>query len=119
MTRILVAVLICLGLCACASAPPLGRDLPAASKDANFSFDERVKARFAVGSPESALLAELMRENFKLSPCADPTGAGCEFQRFADFKQPSAACQRDWQVLWDLDGAQISKIEGRYYLSCP
>ena len=116
--RLLAACLLALTLSACVTAPPIGQPLPPAFKDANAAFDLRVKAKFPVGSAQSDLLAELAREGFKVTPCADPTGQGCDYQHFASWRRAGAACDRNWQIVWNADGAVISKVEGRYYSTC-
>jgi hypothetical protein len=113
---LIVSLLLVLG--GCATAPQIAQGLPGAAMDAGPAFDRRIKAKFPVGSAQAEVLAELTREGFKITPCADPKGQGCVFQHFAIWASAASMCKRDWQVLWDADDGRVTRIEGRYYANC-
>jgi hypothetical protein len=112
----LMLVPITLGVSGCAaSQPQIGRNLPSAFHDANVAFDERVKERFPIGSSESALLAELKHEGFKVS---ESTTEAAAFNFFALYDAPGFPCRLFWKVLWTSADAKITAIAGRYSGVC-
>ncbi len=103
-----------LGFSACAdSTPTTGGHLGASAPDASEVFDQRVKARFSVGSDESALRAELVRKRFVIIRDKDsPT-------RFsATYSVSELFCRRDWIVRWNVNAGKIADIGGKYWLTC-
>jgi hypothetical protein len=107
-----------LALSACSTPRPrLGRDLPANFADANRAFDERIRARFPVGSSEGPLRDELRVEHFKISALTPAAGQGFGFsaQRGGEI---FPACDLTWTVLWSADAGRITRIGASYYATC-
>jgi len=63
VTSIIVLITWCLAACA-HSPPPIGAHLPGVLRDASDVFDQRVKARFPIGSDERALRQERAKQKF-------------------------------------------------------
>ena len=115
--RPLPAVLVVLvGLSGCATPPPIGARLPRNFEQATAAFDQRVKTRFPVGSPESDLLAELKREKFKIGPVHDRSG------RFSNDAIRGGGigltCNLQWEILWRSVDAKIVETAATYYATC-
>jgi hypothetical protein len=106
-----------LGLSACQDSPPsIGRDLPHGKwNDVSRAFDARVKSRFAVGSSEGDMLAELRREKFTITPNKTPE-SGYSFS--ANRSAEGFPCKLFWSINWNADDGRISGIEGQYAGSC-
>jgi hypothetical protein len=93
--------------------PPLASDLPQGGDAATAAFDQRVKARFPVGSDEGTLWAELVRERFviRASEESPPT-------LIATQVQPQLYCRVDWTIYWHEDGVKIADIGAKYSQTC-
>jgi hypothetical protein len=99
-------------------SPQIGRNLPNAFAEARPIFDQRVKARFPIGSSESELLGELRREKFtvtsldqKSSPYGYTKQATAEIARFP--------CRIWWLISWTAEANKITAIGGMYGSTCP
>jgi hypothetical protein len=90
--------------------------LPRNFKQANAAFDQRVKTRFPLGSPESNLLAELKREHFKISPVDDRSGRFSHDAIRGGNMGPT--CNLQWEILWRSADAKIAEIAATYYATC-
>ena len=67
MKWVYLATFSILVLCGCADAPPpIGSDLHGPVNEVALAFEQRVKKQFPVGSDESVLRADLMREKFAI-----------------------------------------------------
>lgn len=93
--------------------PPLGYDLPEGASAASAAFDQRVKARFPVGSDEGALRAELVRERFVIRTTEDSPVTS-----IATYELPDAACRVDWTIQWREDAGRIVDINAKYSPTC-
>jgi hypothetical protein len=93
--------------------PPLAYDLPEGGYAATAAFDQRVRARFPVGSDEGPLRAELVRERFviRVSEDSPPTF-------IATYEHADVACRVDWTIYWHEDGGRIIDIGARYSPTC-
>jgi hypothetical protein len=110
----IIPLFAALSLVACKVVPPpLAYDLPRDTDAATTAFDQRVKARFPVGSEEGALWAELVRERFviRASQESPPTF-------IATAEQPELYCRVDWTIYWHEDGGKIVDIGARYSQTC-
>ena len=93
------------------SSPAIGKGLPGNIADAQRVFDDRIRARFPVGSPESDLKSVLAAQEFKLDP-----GAGVA-TRIGGLNFP---CDTRWIVVWKGDAQhRLAQVSGRYGLICP
>ena len=83
-------------------------------------FGERVSERFAVGSSEAALIKELKREHFRISPITWLAKDNPENLMFrADYTGSYyIACNIDWLIDWRSAGGRISVIHGGYGDTC-
>jgi len=104
----LVGIAISL-LTGCSAQPPdIGRGV-----SSNYAFNERVRQRFPVGSDERMLVAELLREQFRIEP------APSKRDNFvAHLEAEGLPCKRTWTLLWSTDQRKISDIEARYGEIC-
>jgi hypothetical protein len=107
-----------LTLSACSTPrPPLGRNLPSNFAAANLAFDERIRARFPVGSPEALLRGELGAEHFRISQQTPAASSGYQFiAQHGSGIFP--ACDLTWMVLWSADAGRITRIGASYYATC-
>lgn len=108
-----IAALVCavLVLCSCANpAPPIALGLPK-SFGPTADFDTRIKERFAVGSDEGKLIAELHAEKFTIAEIHDLSS---QYRRTAYYKSAEFPCKETWTVRWIAEQGRISGIEGRY-----
>ncbi len=113
-----MVLLASLALSACATpGPRLGRDLPANFADANRAFDERVRARFPVGSSELLLRDELRAEHFKIGAVTPKGSAGYQFNA-EHGGSIIPACDLEWTVYWAADDGRIVRIGASYYATC-
>ncbi len=116
MRPLLAVFVVLVGLSGCANAPPIGTRLPRNFAQANAAFDQRVKTRFPVGSPEGNLLAELKREHFKISPAYDRSGRFSNDAKRGGNMGPT--CNLQWEILWSSADAKIAEIAATYYATC-
>lgn len=86
--------------------PAIARDLPATYTEGEQVFDTRLKARFPVGTSESAMVKELKRQGFSINE--DSHG------RFATFIENGLVVSNVWNVGWEADNGTISKVWGVY-----
>lgn len=99
--------------------PPIGRGLPPEFAKANPIFDQHVQARFTVGSSETAMIAELRREHFKIGPLNPARPVKDEFE-FGAMRTATITfgCNVEWYVSWAAKGDVITNILGSYGDSC-
>jgi hypothetical protein len=101
-------------LSACVGSPPaIGSHLRGSFSEASNAFDGRVKARFPVGSDETALRAELAREKFVVS--ADKDSAS-DF--VARYHADEIVCGASWVIRWSVAEAKVAAISGIYREVC-
>jgi hypothetical protein len=108
-----IAASVCaaLVLCACANpAPPIAQGLPK-SFGPTPEFDTRIKERFAVGSDEGQMIAELHAEKFTIEEIHDLSS---QYRRSAHYESAEFPCKETWTVRWIAEQGRISGIEGRY-----
>jgi hypothetical protein len=79
------------------------------------AFNARVQSRFPVGSSEADILAELRREQFKIS-AYDEAVSRYQFSAVRDL--PGVACKLFWTIQWNADAGKIAEIAGTYSGSC-
>jgi hypothetical protein len=103
-----------LDLSACTDSPPaIGSHLPGTFAVASDAFDQRVKARFPVGSNEAALRAELARERFVIAQDQD---SALTFS--ARYHASELVCGADWVIRWSGVDGKIVSIGARYKEVC-
>jgi hypothetical protein len=108
------AMFAALDLLACADSPPtIGSHLDASTAEASAVFDQRVKARFPVGSDEGHLREELVRERFVIIRDRDSP-----FRFSATYSVSELFCRRDWSIRWNMDDGTITDIDGNFWLTC-
>ena len=114
-----VLILGFLAMTGCASGPSLLKGTWGKTDDASGrAFDEQVRARFPVGSPEDDLLAELKREHFKVEPVgADPRAPRNRWAHRERVLMP-LVCGQDWGVFWQAEGGRITQVSGSTYATC-
>jgi len=99
---LMLGLLSFLAIAGCTTAPPrIGAGLHGPVEDVRAEFDQRVKARFPVGSDETLLHSELTLEKFTITRDKDSP-----FGFSAIYQSGGIACVIDWRVRW-------SKFEGR------
>jgi hypothetical protein len=110
----IAVVAFALDLSGCGDSPPvIGSHLPGTFVVASDAFDQRIKARFPVGSGESALRTELEREGFVTTRDKDSP-----FDFSARFHANELVCAADWVVRWSAVEGKIASIEARYKEVC-
>jgi hypothetical protein len=113
----LLAALVMVALAACKDeSPPIGRDLPNMFADARPIFDKQVKTQFPIGSSESDLLGELIREKFTVTSL-DQKSSPYTKQATAEIKR--FPCNIWWLISWSAEANKITAIEGMYGSTCP
>jgi hypothetical protein len=101
-------------LSACVSSPPaMGSHLPGSSSEASNAFDQRVKARFPVGSDETTLRAELAREKFVIVREKD-----APFGFSASYRANELVCRADWVIHWSVFEGKIAAVGGQFGETC-
>lgn|SRR5208283_1815354 len=109
-----MAVFSMLSLWSCADSPPtVGDHLNASAAEDSAVYDQQVKARFPVGSDESALRVALARERFVIV-----RSTGSRFRFSAAYSASELFCRKDWSILWSAYAGKIADIGGRYWLTC-
>jgi hypothetical protein len=105
---------VLLALSGCDEDPPaIGAGLPTNFADARAAFDHRVQERFPIGSDESALRAELMREKFHIAVAEQP-------QQFVAHRSAEHfPCRLSWTILWSSVDGKIAAIKSNYTATCP
>lgn len=86
--------------------PEIARDLPATYVEGEQVFDARLKARFPVGTAESAIIEELERQGFSINE--GPHGG------FATFIEKRLIVSNVWNVGWEAENGTVSKVWGVY-----
>ncbi|HEY3951261.1 hypothetical protein [Phenylobacterium sp.] len=111
-------MIVALILSGCSTpAPRLGRGLPSNFAAASRAFDERIQARFPVGSPESRLRDELTAEHFKIDAVSPAQASGYQFSaQHGGGVFP--ACDLTWTVMWAVEAGRIARIGATYYATC-
>lgn len=110
-------LLIVAALCvtSCVDGPPeIGNRLPQNFAQARPVFDERVKARFPVGSEETRLVAELRRQHFKIQP----PGVGPRYASSARYDASQIVCRVSWIISWSAEQGRVKEIAGDYAEVC-
>lgn len=98
--------------------PPIGRDLPPEFAKANPIFNQHVKARFPVGSSESAMIMELRREHFKIGPL-NPARPPDKYEFWASRSATiTFGCGVEWDIFWTAKDDVITTIDGGYGDNC-
>jgi hypothetical protein len=90
----------------------LGDSSAAGSQDA---FVARLDARFPKGSSESALIAELLQEGFKMRKDVHPPVHEASYERGASI---SDRCRQSGTVRWTAEGDRLSSVNGGYSKHC-
>ncbi|MBC9033190.1 hypothetical protein IAG41_12395 [Sphingomonas sp. JC676] len=85
-----------------ASEPPLLRGLPQTYEAATGALTDRARARFPVGTPESAVIAELLAQGFKVSPPS----------HYAQWQRKGVPCVQIARIWWSAEQNRVTKIEG-------
>lgn len=89
-----------------AQIPEIARDLPATYTEGEQVFDARLKARFPVGTEESAVIGELKRQGFSINEG--------QHGPFATFIERKLIVSNVWNVGWEAENGSISKLWGVY-----
>ena len=82
--------------------PPLLRDLPAPYAAASATLTDRVRARFPAGTPESALITELVAQGFEVSPPAHN----------ASWRRQGVPCVEIARIWWKAEQGRVTATEG-------
>jgi hypothetical protein len=99
----------------CSRPPPIGRDLPTDYGGTNPAFDERLKARYPIGSSLATLRGELRKEGFTIINHDFTNG----YQESAVVEISDFACKTSWSVYWSANGAEeITALKGQYRTVC-
>jgi hypothetical protein len=91
----------------------IGSHLPGTFAVASDVFDQRIKARFPVGSDEAALRAELGREGFAIRRDKD-----LPLDSYARCHANELVCAADWVIRWNRVDGKIANIEVTYKEVC-
>ena len=103
------------GLAACTTKPPpIARGLPNNIQEYRQAFSERVPTRFPVGSAETDLRAELLRQHFTIRTA----GADLVPYQFSAIVDIPGLCRQTWVILWGAQTNQITSIAGNYSQTC-
>ena len=134
LTRVAMSVML---LTACEPTPRLARNLP--SDNAYSAFNQRLAARFPLGSPSVALVSELKREHFGINTFGeeiaeqqrnDPDDARFAEQQIRrnlgryDFYSRRTAlqgvCSNIWSIYYSVQNSKITAIHGEFrFGGCP
>jgi|HubBroStandDraft_3_1064219.scaffolds.fasta_scaffold308701_2 hypothetical protein len=109
---IIVLVTSCLAACA-GSPPPIGAHLPGVIREASNAFDQRVKARFPIGSDEGALRQELAKQKFIIRRKPE-----APFSFSATYTASELVCRADWDIRWSMFGGKIESIGAGFGETC-
>lgn len=93
--------------------PELAVRLPSDFEQAQRLFDQRVKARFAVGTSEVTVKADVAAQGFRILPAATPS----DFS-MAVFERQRFPCLDRWTVRWRSARGKITELWGVYGLLC-
>ncbi len=80
------------------------------------AFLARLDQRFPKGSSESTMIAELLRQGFKLRKDARPPAHEASYELGASIND---RCRRSGSVRWTAESDRISEINGGYSQHCP
>jgi len=109
--RLVLVIVATLCVSSCVDGPPeIGRELPRSFEQARPVFDQRVKARFPVGSDETRLLAELRRQHFVVRPSSPLS----RYPNAVTYKAHQLVCNVSWTVSWRAEAGRIKEIAGDY-----
>ena len=72
-------------------------------------FDERVRQRFPIGSPEEVLIAQLRREEFSIGELPQTSGP---YRFTAAYDIHGIACKESWTIDWTAVQGKLTKVEG-------
>jgi hypothetical protein len=110
----ILGLLMTLILPACADSPPaIGSHLPGTFSVAADAFDQRVKARFPIGSDEAALRTEMMQQRFVIARDKDSP-----FSFSAGYVANELICRADWVIRWSVFEGKVAAIGGSYEEIC-
>jgi hypothetical protein len=103
-----------LALAGCAAAPPrIGAGLHGPIVGIQAEFNRRVRAQFPIGSAESVLHDELVREKFTIRRNKDSP-----FSFSANYVSNYIACRIDWTIRWSVYAGTIADIAGHWEQTC-
>ena len=107
-------------LSGCVTAPRMSAHTPFTLNETSARFEERIRARFPIGSSEVALTRELRSEHFKIGSFDVPAQSNPEgFTSQAIYNGSYyVACEIDWHVWWRADGGRIAVISASYGDTC-
>ena len=88
------------------NVPEIGRDLP--TKNAERTFDQRVKSHFPPGTDETRLAAELRNQGFRQGMPYEGVQDASYIQRHFPFFQTI------WSVRWRARNGKVTEIWGVY-----
>jgi hypothetical protein len=110
----MVGLVTMLALAGCAAAPPrIGAGLHGSVEEVQAEFDRRVRAQFPIGSAETVLRAELVREKFRIRRDKDSP-----FSFSANYASNYIACRLDWTIRWSVYAGTIADIAGHWQQTC-
>jgi hypothetical protein len=109
-----IIVLVTWRLAACAdSPPPIGAHLPGVFREASGAFDQRVKARFPIGSDERALRQELTKQKFVISRSPESP-----FSFTANYTANELVCRAHWDIRWSMFSGKIGSVGANFGEIC-
>ena len=102
-----------LALASCTTAPPRIGECLHGLVGEPAQFDRRVKARFPIGSDETVLLGELVREKFVITRDRDSPFNFSAFYRSGGF-----GCVNHWRIHWSVFAGTIAGIGSNWEQMC-
>jgi hypothetical protein len=109
-----VGLMTMLAVAGCAAAPPrIGAGIHGSVEEVQAEFERRVRAQFPIGSAETVLRAELVREKFRIRRDKDSP-----FRFSANYTSNYIACRLDWTIRWSVYGGTIADIAGHWDQTC-
>ncbi|WP_143255930.1 hypothetical protein [Altererythrobacter xiamenensis] len=86
--------------------PEIGEDLTQSALEGQEAFDERIKDRFAIGSPVDLMVSELRKQGFEESTFEK------EKFRTLDYRNDRFPVHTLWSVRWREEQGKITEIWG-------
>ena len=94
--------------------PPIARDVPYASIDANLVFSSRVNQRFPIGMKIGEMRAELKLDGFTLDPPLPSNGDGS-----ATIVRANFLCRKIWSIGWLAnESGRLRGVTGSFDRRC-
>jgi len=94
--------------------PPIARDVPYASIDANLVFSARVNQRFPVSMKIAEMRAELKLDGFTLDPPLPSNGDGS-----ATIVRANFLCRKVWYIGWVAnESGRLRGVTGSFDRRC-